>query len=146
MIYAVQGEVSSLTFSKVKVSLLKERTLPASELLGAQLALKCFSTIFESGLFNGTKVDSNTLFEDSQVCLSLILSNKAPKKNMFVNNRLSEIVKSLDAIKIKFVHVSLDYVPSLHNQSDLLTKPCTSKFDIWVHGPHWLVLEWNGIC
>ena len=99
-IYAVQGEVSSLIFSKVKVSPLKERTLLTLELLGAQLALKCFSTVFESGLFNGTKIDSITLFVDSQVCLSWILSNKVPKKNMFVNNRLSEIAGALDAIKI----------------------------------------------
>ena len=148
-IYAVQGEVSSLIFSKVKVSPLKKRTLPTLELLGAQLALKCFSTIFESGLFNGTKIDSITIFVDSQVCLSWILSNKAPK-NLFVNNRLSEIPGALDAIKIKFVQVSLTYVPSLHNQADLLTKPCSSKlfldkFNSWVCGPHWLVLppgEW----
>ena len=89
-IYAAQGKATSLIFSKVKVSPLKERSLPTLELLGAQLALKCFSTIFENGLFNGTKVDSITLFVGSQVCLSWILSNKAPKKNMCVNNRLSE--------------------------------------------------------
>ena len=121
-IYAVQGEVSSLIFSKVKVSPLKERTLPTIELLGAQLALKCFSTIFERGLFNGAKVDSITLLGDSQVCRSWIPSNKASKKNTLVNNRLSEIVKSFDAIRIKFIQVSIAYVPSLHNQADLLKK------------------------
>ena len=41
-------------------------------------------------------------------------------------------------------------MPLLHNQADLLPKPCTSKlfldkFDSWVYGPHWLVVppeEW----
>ena len=53
-------------------------------------------------------------------------------------------------LKFKFVQVSLAYVPSLHNQADLLTKPCTSKFFLdkfisWVCCLHWLVLppeEW----
>ena len=149
-IYAVQGQDSSLVFSKVKVSPLKERTLPTLELLAALLAVKCFCTIFDNGLLSETKVDSITLFVDSQVVLSWILTNKAPKKNVFVNNRLREISTALDNIKIKFTQVSLAYVPSLFNQADLLTKPCSSKtfldkFDSWIYGPHWLVLpssEW----
>ena len=109
--------------------------------MAALLAVKCFGTIFDNGLLSETKVDSITLFVDSQVVLSWILTNKAPKKNIFVNNRLREISTALDNIKIKFTQVSLAYVPSLFNQADLLTKPCSSKtflhkFDSWIYGPH----------
>ena len=49
--YVVQEAQRHLMFSKVKVSPLKERTLPTLELLAAQLALKCFISIFSNGLF-----------------------------------------------------------------------------------------------
>ena len=148
-IYAVQGEVSSLVFSKVKVSPLKERTLPTLELLAAQLALKCFGTIFDSGLLCNTKFECITLFVDSQVVLSWILKNKAPKKNIFVNNRLKEILSSLEDIKRKFKLVTFAYVPSNNNQADLITKPCSARifldrFDDWVRGPSWLTLSPDG--
>ena len=146
----MQNNYRSLIFSKSKVSPIKERTLPTLELLAAQLALKCFGTIFESSFLSGTKVESITLFIDSQVVLSWILTNKAPKKNTFVNNRLREISKSIEDISEKFCKVSLAYIPSAHNQADLLTKPCTSKhflenFDTWIRGPSWLdssPVEW----
>ena len=101
-------------------------------------------------MFSGVKIDSITLFIDSQVVLSWILTGKAPKRNTFVNNRLREISNLLEVIKVKFVQVSLAYVPSLQNQADMLTKPCSAgvlkeKFDSWMHGPDWLVLppeEW----
>ena len=142
-IYAVQGNYRALIFAKTKVSPIKERTLPSLELLAAQLALKCFSTIFESSLLNCTKFDSITLFIDSQVVLSWILTNKAPKRNTFVNNRLKEISKSLESIAEKFCRISLAYIPSEHNMADLVTKPCSAKqfldnFDSWVRGPSWL--------
>ena len=142
-IYAVQGDYRSLIFSKSKVCPIKERTLPTLELLAAQLALKCFNTIFENNLFSNIKFQSITLFIDSQVVLSWILTNKAPKKNTFVNNRLKEISKSLESISEKHCRVSLAYIPSAHNQADMLTKPCSSKsflekFDSWVRGPPWL--------
>ena len=67
------------------------------------------------------------MFVDSQVVLSWILSNKAPKRNVFVNNRLKDIAGLLDNIRIKQAPVSFSYIPSLSNQADLLTKPCTGK-------------------
>ena len=100
--YAVQGDYSSLIFSKTKVSPIKEKTLPTLELLAAQLALKCFDTIFENSLLDSTKFESITLFVDSQVVLSWILTNKAPKRNTFVNNRLKEISSLLEGISEKF--------------------------------------------
>ena len=146
----MQDNVSSLIFSKVKVSPLKERTLPTLELLAAQLALKCFGTIFDSGLLGDTKFECITLFVDSQVVLSWILTNKAPKKNIFVNNRLKEIASSLEDIQQKHMQATFAYVPSSDNQADLLTKPCSAKnfldrFDNWIGGPSWLTLsqdEW----
>ena len=120
-IYAVQGKSGCLIFSKVKVSPLKERTLFSLELLATQLSLKCFQSIFEDGLFSGIKFDSITLFIDSQVVLNWILTGKAPKRNTFVNNRLREISIMLEVIKVKFVQVSLAYVPSLQNQADMFS-------------------------
>ena len=105
-IYAIQHRKSSLLFSKVKVSPLKQRTLPTLELLAAQLSLKCLKTIFEGGLVPSDLLDSVVLFVDSQVVLAWILGNKAPKKNIFVNNRLKEISKLLDDIKCKYGQVS----------------------------------------
>ena len=61
-IYAVQGAYRALIFAKTKVSPIKERTLPSLELLAAQLALKCFSTIFESSLVNCTKFERITFY------------------------------------------------------------------------------------
>ena len=98
-IYAVQGGLSSLIFAKNKVSPIKEKTLPTLELLAAQLALKCFDTIFENNLLNSTKIESITLFIDSQVVLSWILTNRAPKRNTFVNNRLKEIFNRLGFVE-----------------------------------------------
>ena len=143
VMYAVQDGNSSLIFAKTKVSPVKERTLPTLELLAAQLALKCFDTIFENNLICNTKFESITLFIDSQVVLSWVLTNRAPKRNTFVNNRLKEISCLLESISNRFCRVSLAYIPSAHNQADLLTKPCTSKhflenFSTWVKGPSWL--------
>ena len=60
-----------------------------------------------------------------------------------MNNRLKEIASLMEIISEKFCKVSLAYIPSTHNQADLLTKPCTSKcflenFCTWVKGPSWL--------
>ena len=55
-IYAVQGNSSFLFFSKVKVSPLKERTLPSLELLAAQLSLKCLQSIFDDVCFQVLKL------------------------------------------------------------------------------------------
>ena len=132
------------------MSPIKERTLPTLELLASLLALKCLSSIFDDGLFVNISISSIVLFVDSQVVLSWMLTNKAPKKNVFVNNRLKDITGLLDNIRIKHAPVSFSYIPSLSNQADLLTKPCSGnrfseKFEEWINGPDWLRLpasEW----
>ena len=96
----MQEQNSSLLFSKVKVSPIKERTLPTLELLAAQLSLKCLKTIFDDGLISETQLESIVLFVDSQVVLSWILGNKAPRKNGFVRNRLKEILRSAGGIEV----------------------------------------------
>ena len=84
-------------------------------------------------------------FVDSEVVLSWILTCKAPKQNVFVNNRLNKIDSMLNQIKSKFVKVNLAYVLSLHNLADLVTKPCSAKifldmFSTWIYGPDWIEL------
>ena len=83
------------------MSPVKERTLPTLELLASLLALKCLSSIFDDGLFVNVSISSFVLFVDSQLVLSWILSDKAPKRNVFVNNRLKDIAGLLDNIRIK---------------------------------------------
>ena len=100
------------SFQRLKLSLLKERTLPTLELLAVQLALKCFLTIFNDGLIKDVSFSDITFFVDSQVVLSWILTCKAPK-NIFVNNRLKEIDSMLNQIKSKFVKLILLMFP--HN-------------------------------
>ena len=133
-------------FSKVKASPLKERTLPTLELLAVQLALKCFLTIFNDGLMKDVSFSDINFFVDSQVVLSWILTCKAPKKNIFVNNILKEIDSMLNQIKSKFVKVNLAYVPSQFNLADLVMKPCSAKvfldkLSTWIYGPDWLELS-----
>ena len=90
------------------------------------------------------------MFLDSQVALTWILSNKAPRKNIFVNNRLKEISNILETIGCNYGQVSFTYVPSEQNQADFLTKPYGSKvfkekFDWWINGARWLLAppqEW----
>ena len=68
--YFVQDAQRHLFFSKVKASLLRERTLPTLELLAVQLALKCFLTIFNNGLMKDVSFSDINFFIDSQVVLS----------------------------------------------------------------------------
>ena len=68
-----------------------------------------------------------SIFVDSQVVLSWVLTCKALKKNIFVNNRLKEIDSLLYEIKSKFVKANFAYVPSQYNLADLVTKPCSAK-------------------
>ena len=111
--YVVQNAQRHLFFSEVKASLLKERTLLTLELLAVQVALKCFLTIFNVGLMEEVSFSDINFFVDSQVVLSWILTCKASKKNVFVNNRLKEIDSMLNfQIKPKCVKVNLAYVPS----------------------------------
>ena len=108
-IYAMQEQNSSLLFPKVKVSPIKERTLPTLELLAAQLSLKCLKTIFDDGHISETQLESIVLFVDSQAVLRWILGNKAPRKNVFVRNRLKEISELLEILKCKYGQVSFTY-------------------------------------
>ena len=146
--YVVQNEQRHLFFLKVKASPLKERTLPTLELLAVQLALKCFLTIFNDGLMKDVSFSDINFFVDSQVVLSWILTCKAHKKNIFVNNRLKEIDSMLNQIKSEFVKVNLAYVPSQFNLADWVTKPCSAKvfldkFSTWIYGPYWLELPFD---
>ena len=59
--YVLQDAQRHLIFSKVKVSPLKERTLPTLELLASQLALKCFLTLSSSGIFKDVVIDEINL-------------------------------------------------------------------------------------
>ena len=54
-----------------------------------------------------------------------------------------EISDLLEILKCKYGQVSFTYIPSLHNQADFLTKPCSSKvflerFSWWNCGPQWI--------
>ena len=95
--YIVQNGQSNLFFSKCKIAPTENRTLPSLELLATYMALKCISNILFDNNLSNIKISQINLFTDSQVSLSWLLTKKATKKNVFVNNRLKEIVMFLEA-------------------------------------------------
>ena len=149
VIYTVQGSRSNLFFSKYKLAPKPDKSLPSLELLAIYLALCCMSSIISNKNFH-SQVMSITILTDSQVALSWVLSNKVRKNNVFVSNRLKDIVSFKDNLMAKGIDVVYSYVPTAHNIADILTKPISLKkmeslFNYWIQGPPWSSLprgEW----
>ena len=143
VIYAIQGNNSNFLFSKVKVTPIIKRTLPSLELLAIYLGFKCLGTILNDKNFN-LPVTEIQFVTDSQVALTWLLTGKAVKKNVFVNNRLKDILVMSDEFKSKNIQFSYHYVPSEYNVADMLTRSCkiqnfVSRFDLWINGPKWML-------
>ena len=144
--YIVQNGQSNLFFSKCKVAPLEKRTLPSLELLATYLALKCISNLLLDNNLSHIKISNINLFSDSQVALSWLLTKKATKKNVFVNNRLKEIVMFLEAFSKQDVSVNFHYVPTDENIADIVSRGvsvhdfCADK-QLWIEGPSWIMDE-----
>lgn len=143
-IYCVQGMRSSLIFSKFKLSPVPSKTLPSLELLAIFLAIKCTINILSDLNFN-IPVKNITLLTDSQVALSWVLSGRVVKKNVFVSNRIKDMITLKNKLTELEINYSFEYVPTEHNIADILTRPFPlRKFveckDIWINGPTWICL------
>ena len=142
--YIVQNGQSNLFFSKCKVAPLEKKTIPSLELLATYLALKCILTLLFDNNLSHIKISKINLFSDSQVALSWLLTKKATKKNVFINNRLKEIVMFLETFSKQDVDVNFLYVPTDENIADIISKGvsvhtfCEDK-KWWIEGPSWIV-------
>ena len=130
-IYGVQDSVSKLLFSKVKDAPLIQKTLPTLELLSAYLGIKCLESLMTGNLYKKVEIESVNLLLDNQCVLSWLLAGHANRKNVFVNNRLTDIALITSKLQKNNINVRFSYVPSNHNSADLLTR--TNKIDYFVN-------------
>ena len=79
VIYALQGGVSNLVFSKFKLAPQPAKTLPSLELLALYLAMQCVNT-YISNINNNLNINNITFLSDSQIALSWILKGKVVKR------------------------------------------------------------------
>ena len=144
--YFVQNGVSNFFFAKDKVSPMQKKTLPTLELLAAYLGLKCVLNLLRDPLLSKLKVDSISLFSDSQVALSWLLNKKATKKNVFINNRLREIVTLEESCVTAQIKFEYKYVPTQHNVADIVSRGVNvasfkSSLNTWLRGPDWILKD-----
>ena len=144
VVYCIQGNKSSLFFSKFKLAPMASKTLPSLELLAVYLAMQCLLNIMSNVNFN-LKVSGITFLTDSQVALAWLLSGKVVKKNIFVTNRIKDITTFKDGFSKLNVDFSFSYVPTASNMADILTRVVSvSKFssnlNSWFSGPSWLTV------
>lgn len=140
--YALSDAGSHLVFSKAKVAPMRYRTLPCLELLSLYLAMKCLNTILTS--FENTKFLNINIFVDAQIVLSWILSEEPKIKDIFIRNRVKDILHERDVIYSDFgVKVNFNYVKSEENPADLITRGISIKDfhlkkQFWNCGPTWI--------
>jgi hypothetical protein len=136
------GQFSGLIFSKSKVAPLKSRPLPTLELLSVFLAFKSLNSVLEA--FPETHFKKIRIFVDAQIVLSWILSGQSKNKNIFVNNRIKDILSIKDTVekdyKSKF---TFNYINTLENPADMVTRGISTKqfkqkLDLWLKGPEWI--------
>ena len=137
VIYARQGNESNLIFSKSKLAPFPSKTLPTLELMAVYLSVKLVVNCIDYFKCGVKKV---IIYTDSQVCLTWVLSKIAARKNVFVNNRLREIMQFEQTLKTKNIELNYLYVNTSFNTADLLTKEITpDKFyenrNSWFFGP-----------
>ena len=142
VIYVIQNNCSKL-FSKLKLAPCPSKTLPSLELLAVYLGFQSILTITTDVNFT-VSIDNITFLSDSQVALSWLISGKAQKKNIFVNNRLAEIRKFSENFKSQNINLIYKYVPTDQNMADVITRGVNvsnfkTMYEDWVGGPSWLV-------
>jgi hypothetical protein len=141
--YTIQGDNQSFMFSKTKLAPMPHKTLPSLELMSVFLALKCMVNIIDSKNLNNVKFRNIIVYSDSQVALSWLLKEQAPRKNVFVNNRLKDIKLLKETLGSRNICVSHKFIVGSDNVSDCITR-CNTKAQIddslasWLRGPVWL--------
>lgn len=142
--YVVQENKSNFLFSKLKLNPIPPKTLPTLELLASFLALKCISNILSEKNFNDVTIKNIVLYSDSQVSLAWLLKGSAPRKNIFVNNRLREIQSIKESLSARNIKVTFKFTTGESNISDIITRQnnssqVTEHLSDWLHGPAWLL-------
>ena len=130
-------------FAKAKIAPSPKKSLPTLELLSVFLGLKCLPDILNA--FPSATFRTLTIAVDAQVVLNWLLSKEIKtSKNIFVKNRLKDILVLIENLKKQFnCEVRFRFVKSELNPSDMLTRPMSAqKFvdnrKIWSRGPEWL--------
>ena len=148
--YYVQDKKSALIFVKARVAPAKDRTLPILELMAVFLALKCLLTILDG--CKGVCPSRLCVAKDAQVVLSWILSETIASKNIFVRNRLRDILQMCLDLETEYgIKPTFRYVSTTENPADLITRRLTMKhfqdnFEFWYHGSSWFcggILTWT---
>ena len=140
-VYAHNGSDTNLIFAKAKVAPIQERTLPSLELLSVFLAMKCLNTLLSS---YDNQFKFLNVFVDAQIVLSWLLSGNVKVKNVFVKNRVKDIMSIKTEIENKYkLKIKFCYVNTMENPADLITrgistKEFQSKFAYWMKGPTWI--------
>ncbi|KAL7633029.1 UNVERIFIED_CONTAM: hypothetical protein RMT77_016605 [Armadillidium vulgare] len=135
----------NILWSKGKVAPAKGKTLPCLELLSVFLALKCLPQILSS--LSGSKFKSLNIFSDSQITLAWVQNKGLKSKQIFVRNRVQDILSMSSALKENHSLIpNFLYVRTEDNPSDLLTRGISFKefqknMNFWTKGPKWLSLN-----
>ena len=135
--YVVQNNVSNLLMSKVRVSPLREKTIPQLELTAILIGCRLIDHLKKVLRCN---IDNIFLWTDNLPCISWIENQNS--SIIYVRNRVSEINDLKEEHKIHIHHVGTH-----DNPADLPSRGCTVNklnTDMWLHGPTWLtnVNEW----
>ncbi len=131
-VYADASTSVALVLSKTKVAPIKKTTIPRLELCGAHLLAKLLSQVSQA-----LQIEAPNLYAwtDSTIVLSW-LNNANPRKlQIFVSNRVVEILDKVPA-------TSWRYVPTADNPADLASRglmPSELLNSVcWWKGPSWL--------
>ena len=141
--YLIQGNQQNFMFSKTKLSPRPTKTLPSLELMSVYLALKCITNIVYSNNLKSVKFNNVIVYSDSQVALAWLLKGHAPRKNVFVNNRLKDIKALKDTLESRNIDVCHKFIVGTDNLGDSITRHNTiaqieESLPTWLNGPSWL--------
>ncbi len=142
-VYADASTSVALVLSKTKVAPIKKTTIPRLELCGAHLLAKLLSQVSQA-----LQIEAPNLYvwTDSTIVLSWLNTANPRKLQIFVSNRVVEILDKVPA-------TSWRYVPTADNPADLASRglmPSELLNSVcWWKGPSWLSEspdEWPSSC
>ncbi|XP_062704324.1 uncharacterized protein LOC134286689 [Aedes albopictus] len=130
-VVAQDGVKVSLICSKSKVVAIKGLTIPRSELCAALLLVRLFLKVYPAVKM---EFESVHFWSDSQIVLAW-LRKPLPQLNLFVRNRVSEIVEGSSG-------ADWNYIKSAENPADVVSRGQPPQLlvsnDLWWHGPQFL--------
>jgi len=141
--YTIQNGKSNILFSKSKLAPHPPKSLPTLELLSSFLALKCVTNIITDPNFDKINVHNVYIYTDSQVALAWMLKGTAPRKNIFINNRLKDIKLIKEKLENLNIQIHFKFIIGSENTADLITRATNQnkimeRLPQWVNGPEWL--------